>query len=120
MKAIFRKLAAIACLTSNLSLLASTIDFSHATKVQESDWVVRPKPDYPRAEQASHHMGTVRIGFVVASEGRLQNLTIISSSGFAGIDNAALTSLEKARVAPRLAGKTCATPMTFSMWGSQR
>ena len=46
MKSTFLKAAAIACLTSDLSLFASTIDFSHAIKVQESDWVVRPKADY--------------------------------------------------------------------------
>ena len=60
------------------------------------------KPQYPQADLQARHTGTVTIGFLVDATGRVQDSKVAESSGFAGLDEAARTSLANCSFQPAL------------------
>jgi periplasmic protein TonB len=48
------------------------------------------EPAYPVASQRCHEEGKVAISYCVSAEGRVENVQVVRSSGFARLDNAVL------------------------------
>jgi len=60
------------------------------------------KPHYPAADIAASHECAVDIVFLVAQDGSVRQSRIHQSSGYAGLDEAALTALSRCRFQPAL------------------
>lgn len=60
------------------------------------------KPQYPQADLQARHEGVVKIGFLVDATGRVVDSKVAQSSGFAGLDEAARTSLATCSFQPAL------------------
>lgn len=58
------------------------------------------KPKYPPAAQERGEQGDVVLEFVVTAEGRVGEVTIVRSSGFRELDDAAVATVKKARFVP--------------------
>lgn len=63
------------------------------------DWLGRHR-DYPRAARLRRQEGMPRIGVTLDSSGRLLALTLVESSGFALLDEAALAMARRAAPFP--------------------
>jgi TonB family protein len=59
-----------------------------------------PKPVYPRDELRAKHTGTVTLRFLISAEGGVRKVDVATSSGFPGLDQAALTMLGQCRFTP--------------------
>jgi TonB family protein len=59
-----------------------------------------PAPKYPEAERALGHEGGVVLSFVVRKNGRVGEVSVATSSGFTGLDEAAIAAARKWRFAP--------------------
>ncbi|MFL6633048.1 MAG: TonB family protein [Massilia sp.] len=60
------------------------------------------KPQYPQADIAAGHEGTVTVNFRVDASGVVTDSAILSSSGYASMDEAARGALHRCRFAPAL------------------
>jgi bla regulator protein blaR1 len=60
------------------------------------------KPEYPHADLAAGHQGTVTVDFLVDTDGAVIDSAIAGSSGFASMDEAARGALLKCRFGPAL------------------
>jgi len=60
------------------------------------------KPQYPQADLQARHEGVVKIDFLVDATGRVLDSKVAASSGFAGLDEAARTSLSNCSFQPAL------------------
>ena len=60
------------------------------------------KPDYPSNARAKGWEGTVRIQILVNTEGRVEDLRIVASSGYAELDAAARQAVQSWRFSPAL------------------
>lgn len=58
------------------------------------------KPQYPHAELAAHHEGTVRMKFLVNVDGSIASSRVEHTSGFQALDDAALSALNQCRFRP--------------------
>lgn len=58
------------------------------------------RPDYPSASVRCVEKGSVTIHFCVGAEGRMENIQIAVSSGYARLDNAVLAWAARERYAP--------------------
>lgn len=58
------------------------------------------RPDYPAAAMRCVEKGSVTIHFCIGAEGRMENIQIAVSSGFARLDNAVLAWAARERYAP--------------------
>ncbi|MGO9588589.1 MAG: TonB family protein [Candidatus Acidiferrales bacterium] len=67
--------------------------------------VSRVKPDYPPQERIDHHQGPVLIYAVIATDGSLQNLQVLSAPS-PGLAGAALAAVRQWRYKPRQCGDT--------------
>jgi TonB family protein len=64
------------------------------------------KPEYPHADIAAGHEGTVTVEFLVGEDGRVAGSSIAKSSGYASMDEAARGALALCSFHPALkAGK---------------
>jgi len=61
------------------------------------------KPNYPAADLAEAHTGTVTLGFQIAADGRVIESLISKSSGYQGLDLAAQQAIKKCRFIPAMA-----------------
>jgi len=66
-----------------------------STGVQDAKLIFGPKPDYPAIAKASRTQGTVRLQAIVAIDGRIRNLRVIS--GPALLQKAALDAVSQWR-----------------------
>jgi TonB family protein len=57
-------------------------------------------PPYPSASRPCREEGKVGMTFCVAADGHVENAQVVSSSGYARLDNAALGWIQGARYAP--------------------
>lgn len=55
------------------------------------------KPVYPRAALLAEEQGTVRVQFVVGTEGQLVSARVMKSSGYKNLDNAAVQGLSRCK-----------------------
>jgi D-alanyl-D-alanine endopeptidase (penicillin-binding protein 7) len=60
------------------------------------------KPHYPQADIAAGHQGTVTLGFKVTEDGSVSASSVTRSSGYASMDEAARTAIEKCSFRPAL------------------
>ncbi|WP_338844506.1 energy transducer TonB [Massilia sp. W12] len=58
------------------------------------------KPAYPRASLMNEEKGTVLMGFLIAADGRVVESKIEKSSGFKGLDKAAISALSQCKFKP--------------------
>jgi protein TonB len=75
---------------------------------------------YPRSSQRRGHQGTVVLSIEVLKSGRPGRITLLSSSGFQGLDDAAIKAAKKADYSPaRQFGKPIASeliqPVVFEL-----
>jgi len=61
------------------------------------------KPNYPAADLAQAHTGTVTLGFQIAADGHVVDSGIWDSSGHQGLDLAAQDAIKKCRFVPAMA-----------------
>lgn len=59
-----------------------------------------PEPDYPAASKSCREEGKVAISYCVTAEGRIENVQVVTSSGFARLDNSVLAWAARDRHAP--------------------
>jgi len=98
-----------------LGLVLACAASAHAVSTQDSPAVVsdlsRPavadfsscrKPDYPQADVAAGHTGTVTLHFLVDAGGAVVESKVLRSSGFASMDEAARGALHQCRFTPAL------------------
>ena len=70
---------------------AATIDFASCAK-----------PAYPQADMQAGHEGTITLGFLVDENGHVRDSKVMRSTGFRGLDMAALIALMKCSFHPAL------------------
>lgn len=61
----------------------------------------RVKPVYPKKAKQEGREGTVVLAFSVDANGNVFNIQVIRSSGYADLDNAAITALQQWKFAPK-------------------
>lgn len=72
-----------------------------------------PAPDYPEADKAAGHEGTVVVQLVINADGSVKDAAVAQSSTFAALDAAALNAARSWRI-PAAAGRTINVPLKFS------
>jgi D-alanyl-D-alanine endopeptidase (penicillin-binding protein 7) len=72
------------------------------TRSAVADFSTCTKPQYPQADIAASHEGTVTVSFRVDPSGAVTDSTIVRSSGYASMDEAARSALHRCRFAPAL------------------
>ncbi|MFJ1468391.1 TonB family protein [Massilia orientalis] len=72
------------------------------TRPAVADFSSCKKPQYPQADIAAGHEGTVTVSFRVDASGFVTDSTILRSSGYASMDEAARDALYRCRFAPAL------------------
>ncbi|MCS0627835.1 M56 family metallopeptidase [Telluria mixta] len=72
------------------------------TRPAVADFSSCTKPQYPQADIAASHEGTVTLNFRVDASGFVTESTILRSSGYASMDEAARGALHRCRFAPAL------------------
>src|SRR6266404_8993813 len=83
-----------------------------------SDLIFRPKPEYPYSERARHNEGTAVVRMDIdLKTGNTAYVTLIRSSGFPKLDEAAIRALARWRFKPGK-WKQAQIPVTFVMAGS--
>ena len=84
------------------------------------DVIFRPKPEYPYSERARHNEGTAVVRLDIdLKTGNTAYVTLIKSSGFSKLDEAAIRTLAKWRFKPGK-WKEAEVPVTFTMYRSAR
>jgi len=72
------------------------------TRPAVADFSSCTKPHYPQADIAAAHEGTVTVNFRVEASGIVTDSTILRSSGYASLDEAARSALYRCRFEPAL------------------
>ena len=72
------------------------------TRPAMADFSTCGKPQYPQADIAANHEGTVTLNFRVDASGVVTESAILRSSGYASMDEAARGALHRCRFAPAL------------------
>jgi TonB family protein len=81
------------------------------------DLVFAPKPDYPYSERSHHNEGTAVVRMDIdLKTGNTTYVTLIRSSGFPKLDEAAVRALARWRFKPGK-WKEAEVPVTFTMHG---
>ena len=62
------------------------------------------RPDYPRAARSRGEQGDVELEISVDAEGEVEGVAVVSSSGFAELDDAAERAVRRARFVPASSG----------------
>jgi len=60
------------------------------------------KPDYPQSARMQGQTGTVRVKFVIGTEGNLVSADVVKSSGVKALDRAAVDGLSKCKFKPAM------------------
>ena len=80
-----------------------------------ADLIFRPKPEYPYSERAHHNEGTAMVRMDIdLKTGTTSYVTLIRSSGFPKLDEAAIRTLARWRFKPGK-WKEAELPVTFTM-----
>jgi bla regulator protein BlaR1 len=65
-----------------------------------ADFSTCEKPRWPKADLRAEHSGTVKLEFLISTTGEVTGSRVLGSSGYPGLDKAALTGIEKCRFKP--------------------
>jgi TonB family protein len=74
------------------------------TTAAVADFKSCPKPEYPINDLRARHTGTVKLNFLISIDGVVKKAEITTSSGFPGLDQAAMVSLVRCRFKPATSG----------------
>lgn len=66
----------------------------------DADYLNNPAPVYPRMSQRMGEQGTVVIRVFISTEGRAEKAEVRTSSGYARLDETALTTVQRWRFVP--------------------
>jgi D-alanyl-D-alanine endopeptidase (penicillin-binding protein 7) len=72
------------------------------TRTAIADFRSCRKPEYPHPDLAAGHQGTVTLGFRINENGAVSESAVTRSSGYASLDDAALTAIGKCAFRPAL------------------
>ena len=96
----------VACAASAHALATraapAVIPTAGITRPAVADFSTCSKPQYPQADIAASHEGTVTLNFRVDASGFVTESAILRSSGYASMDEAARGALHRCRFAPAL------------------
>lgn len=95
----------LACAVSAHALAtrdAPVVRTAGLTRSAVADFSTCRKPQYPQADIAASHEGTVTLNFRLDASGFVTDSTILRSSGYASMDEAARSALHLCRFAPAL------------------
>ena len=96
----------LACAASTHALanrnVPAVVTTAGLTRPATADFSTCTKPQYPQADIAASHEGTVTLNFRVDASGFVTDSTILRSSGYASMDEAARGALHRCRFAPAL------------------
>lgn len=106
-------------------LLLNTAAYAKPDKVVAGGLITPPKVKYPRSLEAMDVEGFVRVRVVVDTKGRILSTTILQSSGYPGLDKAALYAVRTATYRPTTVnGKPVRTafsvPINFVLEGKKK
>jgi len=93
----------LACAAAQVAMPAAAQE-AESAQSQRAQLIFKScaKPQYPQTDLQARHEGTVTVGFLVDATGRVQESKVAESSGFAGLDEAARTSLANCSFQPAL------------------
>jgi len=92
--------------------------WSREFAISTGDMIFAPKPEYPYDERAHHNEGTAVVRMDIdLKTGNTAYVTLIRSSGFPKLDEAAIRTLAKWRFKPGK-WKEAEVPVTFTMKGN--
>lgn len=96
---------AAACLSlyAQASARAPAMERSMVDRHPIVDFRSCAKPNYPAADLAEAHTGTVTLGFQIAANGNVIDSGVWNSSGHQGLDLAAQDAIKKCRFVPAMA-----------------
>ena len=75
--------------------------------------VSRKSPKYPSSSRRAGHQGTTIITFVVSTSGTVTSARVTKSSGYAALDQAAISAVRTWRFTPARSGLGHAVPYTY-------
>ena len=75
--------------------------------------VSRKSPKYPSSSRRAGHQGTTIITFVVGTSGTVTSARVTKSSGYAALDQAAISAVRTWRFTPARSGLGHAVPYTY-------
>jgi len=81
-------------------VLANITGFAVAAEVPASFDPKNCKVDYPKASLMNEEQGTTSMSFLVAADGSVSDSKLEKSSGFKGLDKAAIKSLSACKFKP--------------------
>lgn len=90
--------------TASHSSSDTTATTSTTGAVARATVIELAEPEYPRRSVRLGHEGTARVEVRVAPDGAIQGVTLVSSSGFTALDEAALAAARRGRYAPATRG----------------
>jgi TonB family protein len=64
------------------------------------DFTTCDRPAYPPDELRAKHTGMVKLNFLIGTDGAIKHAAIGTSSGYPGLDQAALAALSRCRFTP--------------------
>ena len=93
---------ATACLGAwaHASVRAPSMELLLSDRKPIVDFATCPKPNYPGADLAAGHTGSVKLAFQVSAAGTVLNTEVRSSSGHPGLDHAARDAIQLCRFIP--------------------
>jgi bla regulator protein BlaR1 len=103
--------AAIPILGLAAACLSMYVQASARPAIDAAAFAVRPpmlifrscaKPQYPAADIAASHEGTVTLGFEIDPRGRIMRSSVTESSGYASMDSAALNAIRMCSFQPAM------------------
>ncbi len=74
------------------------------TQMAVPDYLSNPKPNYPAGDRAAGHQGRVILRVRVSAEGRPESVNLLQSSGYSGLDMAALDAVRRWKFRPARMG----------------
>ncbi|WP_408354203.1 energy transducer TonB [Paraburkholderia phytofirmans] len=74
-----------------------------------------PAPVYPKAARDAKQEGTVTVQLQMAADGKLTNVSVARSSGYAALDDAAIDALWYTRCSPPGRAITTTQPIVFTL-----
>lgn len=75
-----------------------------ADRNAQADFASCSKPVYPPASLQAKETGTVRLSFQISAEGKVEDSSVVHSSGYPALDEAARSGIAKCSFKPALAG----------------
>jgi len=93
--------------------------FTHKGVIAESElskiWMFAPFPSYPLDARRLRQQGRVLVGLTIDKNGKPQNVSVVRSSGYAMLDQAAVHAVALWRTHREYGGRHLVLPITFKL-----